>query len=69
VKRTLCLLMMVCLAAFLSVGMVGCSGGGGEDTGAPSDYSDDGFPEETEEYTAGEEAIGTEEGEAAGMEE
>ena len=56
-KKTLIVLMMVCLAAFLSAGIVGCAdGGGGGDTGPPSDMAEDGTPIATPEYEAGEEA-------------
>jgi len=57
VKKTLLVLMMVCLAAFLSAGIVGCGGGGGGgDTAPPPDMEDDGTPIATPEYEAGEEA-------------
>ena len=53
--------MMVCLTAFLSVGIVGCGGGGGGgDTDPPSDLTEDGTVIPTEEYEAGERALGTE---------
>ena len=58
-KRTLLVLMMVCLAAFLSVGMVGCSGGGG-DTAPPADLTEDGTVIATPEYEAGERALAAE---------
>lgn len=54
-KKILCLLMMVCLAAFLSMGTVGCQEQG------PTGIDDQGVEEEmTEEDEALEEAIGME---------
>ncbi len=63
-KKTLCFLMMVSLAFFLSTNFVGC---GGADTGpATSDIPVDSGEEMTEEEEAGEAAIGMEGGAGEG---
>ena len=61
VKRTLFVLMMVCLGAFLSVGMVGCGSGGGEEAATPSDQTEDGTQILTPEEEEAERAYGEEE--------
>jgi hypothetical protein len=65
VKKTLCFLMMVSLAFFLSTNFVGC---GGADTGpATSDIPVDSGEEMTEEEEAGETAAAMEDEGGAGV--